>query len=289
MLKFYNRIKRHFFYYHKFRSLLEASNAPVNPYAFIRVHNEIHTVKASLTSIEGVLTRGVIGYHDCTDGTEEFILEFCSRNKGFIPHKYEYSVWPPDDNNYFDSFENSNPENRLDSYYNSVLDKIPNYEWLIKIDCDQIYDKELLRATLRMPLNERECIFLPRINMHYLNNKLYILRNSPLSIHRDHWLVYKTPKLHFIMSRGINNVGKRYAWELLELPHLNWIDTEVMHWHFPLMKVRREELGINMNSLILLENSHELLEPYRQLLLPNMINPDYILNTLKSTGLKPWR
>lgn len=36
--------------------------------------------------------RGVIGYNDCTDGSEEIILEFANNNLLFIPVKYPYEV-----------------------------------------------------------------------------------------------------------------------------------------------------------------------------------------------------
>lgn len=69
--------------------------AGVDPYAFIRVHNEIHLLQASLNSIQGIITRGVIGYNDCTDGSEDVILKFCEMNPGFIPVKYELPIMDP--------------------------------------------------------------------------------------------------------------------------------------------------------------------------------------------------
>lgn len=52
---------------------------PIEPWAFIRAKNEIRTIEASLNSILPAIKKGVIGYHDCDDGTEEFILEFCKK------------------------------------------------------------------------------------------------------------------------------------------------------------------------------------------------------------------
>lgn len=59
----------------------------VEPWAFVRVKNEIKTIDACLKSILPAIKKGVIGYNDCDDGTEEYILEFCKQNPGFIPKK----------------------------------------------------------------------------------------------------------------------------------------------------------------------------------------------------------
>ncbi|MEH1738767.1 hypothetical protein V6948_01065 [Fusobacterium varium] len=50
---------------------------PVESWAFIKVRNEIGTIDSCLKSILPVIKKGVIGYKDCDDGTEEYILEFC--------------------------------------------------------------------------------------------------------------------------------------------------------------------------------------------------------------------
>lgn len=259
----------------------------VNPYAFIRVHNEIHTVKASLTSIEGILTRGVIGYHDCTDGTEEYILSFCQRNPGFIPFKYNKPVWPPGDSRYFES-PLPTPYGGLENYYNAVFEKIPNNEWFIKIDCDQVYDRELLREVLRVPRSEKDVIFLPRVNLHYVNGRLYVYKREPVSAVRDHWLAFKTPKLCFKLDKGVEISGKRYAWEILRFPRsCRYIDVEVTHWHFPFMKAYRQ-ISVNSDELVPFEEAEELLKPYAHILPAKMIDKEYILSSLNKLGLESW-
>lgn len=56
---------------------------PVEIYAFIRAKNEIATIEAFLNSIEGIITKGVIGYNkaddETDDGTEEVILKLFAR------------------------------------------------------------------------------------------------------------------------------------------------------------------------------------------------------------------
>lgn len=51
--------------------------SPLNHWAYVRVKNEARTLRASLDSILPAIQRGVIGYNDCDDGSEEIILEFC--------------------------------------------------------------------------------------------------------------------------------------------------------------------------------------------------------------------
>lgn len=97
--------------------------SPLNPWAFIRVKNEAITLRASLESILPAIQRGVIGYNDCDDGSEEIILEFCKQYPSFIPIKYPYEI------------QIQNPkseENKLYHYYNYVASFIPQGEWLIK-------------------------------------------------------------------------------------------------------------------------------------------------------------
>lgn len=61
------------------------TKSPLNPWAFIRVKNEISTLKSSLESILPAIQRGIIAYNDCNDGSEEFTLEFCKKYLTFIP------------------------------------------------------------------------------------------------------------------------------------------------------------------------------------------------------------
>ncbi|WP_337199440.1 hypothetical protein [Campylobacter molothri] len=68
------------------------TKSPLNPWAFIRVKNEISTLKSSLESILPAIQRGIIAYNDCDDGSEEFILEFCKKYPTFIPKKYPFSI-----------------------------------------------------------------------------------------------------------------------------------------------------------------------------------------------------
>ncbi len=70
----------------------QSPKSPLNPWAFIRVKNEIVTLEESLFSMLPAIQRGVIGFNDCDDGSKEVILEFCKKFPSFIPISYPYEV-----------------------------------------------------------------------------------------------------------------------------------------------------------------------------------------------------
>lgn len=228
---------------------------PVEPWAFIRVKNEMSTIEKCLNSILPVIKKGVIGYQklfkdEIDDGTEKFILEFCRKNKGFIPYKYEYEVIPANDKRYL-TLEKVKKENRLDSFYNAVLEQIPKDEWLIKIDCDHIYDTEKLRNLMYLPQKENDVISFSRFNLHYLDDKLYVLKNNYIVDPGDHWLI-KNKDINFKFKTG-NKKGKFYAWEQINLKEklknkeVVVYHTDLFNWHFPFLKNSR---SISKENLI---------------------------------------
>lgn len=208
------------------------NNVKIEPWAFIRVKNEIQTIELSLESILPVIKRGIIGYNECTDGTEEVILKFCEKNPGFIPCKYEYKVFPVCSEEYK---KNMNEECWLSSYYNFVLSKIPKGDWLIKIDCDHIYDAEKLEKSLYLPHKDDDCIILPKINLHYSDGKILVFKKSGYNNVFDHWII-KNNNLKFEMERFYDKNGEFKAWEKLNLKGKKIIVTEVTNYHFPEIK-----------------------------------------------------
>lgn len=169
-----------------FSYIKEASkpNSALNPWAYIRVKNEIITLKASLYSILPAVQRGVIGYNDCDDGSEEVILEFCEKFPSFKAVKYPFSV---------KDFEPTNEDEKLYSYYNYVASFIPKNEWLIKLDVDHIYDAKKLFNSFFLVKNKKDVLSIARVNFVINNNKVYITPSDTGDIYRDvvdHWLIY---------------------------------------------------------------------------------------------------
>ncbi|WP_219350147.1 hypothetical protein [Helicobacter sp. 11S02629-2] len=202
----------------------------IKPYAFIRVCNEIPTIKASLESI-AFLGRGVIVYNDCDDGSEEVILEFCKTHKGFKAYKYPYhvkrvhresEVFPPE---YKELFE----------YYNFALSKIPKDKWLLKIDVDQIYFQDITEESFKLIEHENDVVCYPRVNLHVLDGEVLVNKHIPISDVNDHWLIFN----HGLSFKKYVEGGG--VMEALALPHanLNFIKSPINSFHFPLLKKQR--------------------------------------------------
>lgn len=182
----------------------------VDPWAFIRVKNERSTLLASLNSILPVIKKGVIGYNECTDGSEDIIQQFCNEHQGFIPFNYPHHVIAACDKKYL---EDVPFENTLAGYYNAVLDLIPKKEWLIKIDVDQIYFPEILLHSFSLPRNEREWVVYSRLNLYRQEGKLKVIDYVRPG---DHWLIYNDG-LYFVNTIGARANGDFMACESLRM------------------------------------------------------------------------
>lgn len=221
----------------------------VEPYAFIRVNREIATVKTSLESIAPVIKRGVIGYHlplddSQDDGTIEYLKFFCQQNPGYKLFCYPHKVYPANHPAY-KNLEQIPVAERLDSFYNAVLAQIPANEWLIKIDCDQIYHPGLLELFLSRDYNPHWVIYWGKYNLHYdmQSQRLYNIKKPAISFEPDHWLIYNK-NLHFIFCSGVKE-GNFFAWEYLDISdridsgELKLVQASIFNWHFPYMKAWR--------------------------------------------------
>lgn len=220
--------------YFDFDTNAKNPKSPLNPWAYVRVCNEAITLKACLTSILPAIQRGVIAYNDCTDGSEEIILEFCAKYPSFIPAKYPHSV------------QIHNPqskENMLHNYYNFALSFIPKGEWLVKIDCDHIYDAKKLYKSFYLPKHTYEMVIIARMDILIKENQVFVGKfpnemGGFLVSGLDHWLLY---------NKGIkfeqwfpNKDDKSYSYELMRPKHrrIN-LRTELNNYHFPQIKSSR--------------------------------------------------
>nr|WP_224328664.1 beta-1,4-N-acetylgalactosaminyltransferase [Campylobacter canadensis] len=231
------------------------NKSPLNPWAFIRVCNEDITLKASLNSILGAIKRGVIAYNDCTDNSEQIILEFCKQHKSFIPAKYPHNIintylnrtdgggWKlfKTQDNYIQSgidYKNLTPlENRLSTYYNFALSFIPKDEWFIKIDCDHIYDAQKLKECFKLITNDNQAVSIPRVNVLIENEQIYVdlyNNNNFLRDVGDHLLI-KNKNLSFC-DAGFSKLIEAY-----NLPKEIKIikGVQLNNIHFPYLKKNR--------------------------------------------------
>jgi len=175
----------------------------------------------SLNSILPTITRGVIAYMNCTDGSEEIILNFCKQHPGFIPAKYDY----------FDLYPNEDIGFKLSRYYNWTLALLPKNAWVIKIDADQIYNAEILLRIFLLPRYNGDLVILPKMQLHYDSNNLYFLKDYPFNFSRDHWLFYNRDGLVFHSV-----IGK---FEAINIPYKHLLMAEISNYHFPAVKSRR--------------------------------------------------
>ncbi len=229
--------------------------SPLNPWAFIRVKNEALTLRASLESILPAIQRGVIGYNDCTDGSEEIILQFCKQYPSFIPIKYPYEV----------QIENPwGEENKLYSYYNYVASFIPEDEWLIKIDVDHYYDAKKLYKSFYMA-SKNTAVRFPRINFLILNNEIFIQdigggENGFIN-GEDQLLIQKhnsifTEKMVSKQSQWIDpdqTTKELYSEQQIIPKNVKILQAELLQWHFPALKYRRNNYQKYLNILTLEE------------------------------------
>ncbi len=256
------------------------SQKPIEPYAYIRVCNEIETIDACLNSILPVIKKGVIGYNDCDDGSEEYILEFCKNNRGFIPYKYPYKVFNFTDPRLFD--KNCKEENKFFHYSNEVLKLIPKNEWIIKIDCDHIFDKEKLKNLMYLPADNNDAIIMARLNLHYDGKNLYFIKDCPILTTEDHWIIYNN-NLEFVPML----CNKATMIEYLDISSRKLIYSEVSNYHFPLIKKRRN--SFDMNNLIEFNKfiSDGLLEKYiKDNNLPVIIDDSLIKNIASNSNMQ---
>lgn len=271
-----------------YRSLdRSARETPVDAWAFIRVKGEMHTLPACLNSIVPVIKRGVIAYNPSEDPEEEeFILNFCQQNKGFVPLCYNHDLIQQNSREYL---SNTERERHLDSYYNVALRVIPDGEWLIKIDADQIYDTHKLEKLLRLPQHDREVVFLSRLNLDIKDGELYLLADEdfpPFLSHYDHWLVKKRPEMKFTMKMGEDN-GKFYAWEFFNLAFITQkyqlihIDTDLVTWHFPLLKYYRKDKSL---KIVPLTQFYRVLDIFSAHISLDMVSQKRVCAFLKQMG-----
>ncbi|MFA4805840.1 beta-1,4-N-acetylgalactosamyltransferase [Helicobacter pylori] len=205
--------------------------SPLNPWAFIRVKNEIVTLEESLFSMLPAVQRGVIGFNDCDDGSKEVVLEFCKKFPSFIPISYPYEVILKDCPSLW---------HQLYHYSNYTLSFIPKNEWVIKIDCDHIYDAKKLYESFYIPKIIKEVVMYSRINFVVQDFEVFVRNDGDfgfLDAWGDQWLLYNDCEPFEIWHYNDE------SYEVLKLKDKHHIkDKELMQWHFPLAKKRRNAI-----------------------------------------------
>ena len=217
----------------------------IEPWAFIRVSNEIKTLETSLKSIVPTFKKGVIGYNNCTDGSEEVILSFCKNNPGFIPFKYTYNVRPPKTGKEIINFPY---EESLAAYYNKVLEFIPKGEWFMKIDVDHFYFQDILKHSFSLPKSKHDIVIYSRLELVRMGNDIRVYGYIRPG---DQWLIFNE-NVHFENKIDIKN--NIYCETIIYPKKIAKIRPECSNIHFPLEKNRRKITQEEFNSLEKLEH-----------------------------------
>lgn len=195
----------------------------------------------------------MIAYNDCTDGSEEIILEFCAKYPSFIPAKYPHKV------------QIQNPqseENKLFAYCNFALSFIPKNEWLILIDTDHIYDAKKLYKSFYLAKSPYERVMYDRINFLVKNGKVSVEKSTYMKdgvgfvdkfmLHYlDHWLLCN---FGFEFIPQYINKEKTIQIEIWNFKPMR-IDkfTEISNYHFPYIKERRQSMNDKVEKFTLNE------------------------------------
>lgn len=240
--------------------------SPLNPWAYIRVKNEEKTLRACLESILPAIQRGVIGYNDCTDKSEEIILNFCKQYPSFKAIKYPHEV----------QIENpKSEENKLYNYYNYIASFIPQNEWFIKIDVDHYYDAKKLYKSFYIPKKDYDIVNYSRMDFLYDKEEVFIVKynhvNDILNDKSDDQNLIKNVNLKW--EESLN--GIRY-FENLEIKKFKMYKTEFLNYHFPYFKRKLDKSNtklININDF----NTNK----YKDLIQKDMINKEKLLKIKK--------
>lgn len=238
--------------------------SPLNPWALVRVKNEIATLEASLHSMLPAIQRGVIGYNDCDDGSAEYILEFCQKFPTFIPVAYPYKVIQQSPVDF---------HNQTHHYYNYVLSFIPRDEWIIKIDMDHIYDAKKLYQSFYNISHSGQAVSYSRINFLVKSGCIYVQSTGDFGLIQsaDQLLSWNkhTKFIAFVWPKGGHRVIERIDFGKEKLIFLQ--DTELMQWHFPYIKKSRTHIPDTLEWITL-----EDFKAHHAKLLGNKIDPDML-------------
>ena len=127
----------------------------------------------------------------------------------------------------------------------------PKGEWLVKIDCDHIYDAKKLYKSFYLPKHKYEVVTFAKfqvlvkdkeVRIEKGNNEPYFLKNVIIEAD-DHWLICND-NLNFKVWHP--NGEKQQFYEVLdEGKAKRHIHTEINSYHFPLVKSSRAKHNDN--------------------------------------------
>lgn len=151
--------------------LAQRIDRDIIPYAFIRFSNEAVTMQASLDSIKGFCSKGILAYHPHLPGIEDdgslaIATKFVEQNPGFRLVKYPVPVIYHGSEFIAQNLYKGHVSRYwlLDCFYNYALLHLRqlardngeyDQAWLLKVDLDHIYDPQALRYAQELAYQRR--------------------------------------------------------------------------------------------------------------------------------------
>lgn len=210
---------------------LKHTICPIRPWGFICVFSEMKTFPLMLESLRGAVDRGVIATHvGNSDETVAYAKQFCEAHPGFTFFEYPHTVVPAFSERYLEDLPY---ENTLAAYYNAALALIPEGQWFVKLDADQIYDASLLKEAFRLIQTPRDRVDFPRLNVVIKEGRAEAL--SYICPH-DQWILKKRAGVHFKNVVGYTDEHEYYAYELLVSDTPFERTSKALTIHFPFEK-----------------------------------------------------
>lgn len=136
----------------------------------------------------------------------------------------------------------------LHNYYNFALSFIPQKQWLIKIDCDHIYDAKKLYKSFYLAHKKYDVVQYDRVNFIVKNNEVRVLMGESskysidgfMSHYLDHWLVCNDGFEFIPQFYDKNNKDSQIEGWTFKTHKFN-IFAEINNYHFPYIKEKRTD------------------------------------------------
>lgn len=194
--------------------------------AYLRVKNEILTIGATLSSIDGIFDRIVITHsNEKDDGSIDFMNKWCAKRSYCEIYEYPHMVFPSLTKIYFEGIK---PENTMAEYGNFGLSKFEPEEWVVNIDADQVYIRERLEDLVQQiraeyPKNEKDQYCMKGLNTFSWKNTLVKVRPQPImGVYCDHYAIKRKNLLPYKIYGSQFTINLAHGTQYKPLADIYW-------------------------------------------------------------------
>lgn len=195
--------------------------------AFLRVKDEIKTIEATLTSIDGIFDKIVIIHsNEKDDGSIALMNRWCKKRKYCEIHEYPYPVISSHSEKYNKKYPK---ESSLAAYYNFGLQFFEPEEWVVKIDADQVYISDKLKKFVdNLHLYDDKEIYFGLYGYNTFKWKEYLVKYKPLPFNGQNGDSFVLKRKYFANFKQ----HRFYEKTILNQPLKNIINHEPVWFHF---------------------------------------------------------